>query len=172
MVEHGVLINYELCTGCYACEVACQQENQLQAGVKWVHVVRQGPVRADGKLLMNFLPILCMHCEKPACVQACPANAITKRSDGIVLIDEAGCTGCQECIQVCPFSALQFNPEKNIVEKCTLCVNRVDKGLLPYCVQHCPARAMYFGNINEAGRLQQTKYAKIVRRTLIDAKQV
>lgn len=171
MAEYSILVNYELCVGCYACEIACQQENELSEGIRWIRVVKEGPVRVNGKMYMNFLPMRCMHCGKPACMDACPTGAITKRSDGIVLIDEAQCTGCKLCVEICSFGALQFNPGKNVVEKCTLCVHRVDQGLLPYCVQHCPTRAMCFGDINEISHLKRNKSAADANRSLINSLQ-
>ena len=166
--QYSLLIDLERCCGCYACEVACKQENDIAAGVRWIRVVKKGPVRVGGKLSMSFVPIRCMHCGKPVCIDACPVGAITKRPDGIVLIDAELCNGCKQCIEVCPFGAPQFNPEKNVVEMCTLCVHRVDKGLLPNCVQHCPSRAMYFGDINEIIDLRREKPAAIVHRILTD----
>jgi len=114
----------------------------------------------DGKLVMSFPHIRCMHCANPPCIPACPTNAIIKRADGIVLIDPDLCTGCMACIEACPFEAPQFNPEKNTVEMCTLCVHRIEKGLKPACVQHCPPGALQFGDINDLIELIRERRAQ------------
>ncbi len=82
-------------------------------------------------------------------MDACPSEAISKNENGIVLVEEKLCTGCKLCLTACPISALQFNIEKSIVEKCTLCPHLVsDKGLEPACVVACPTGALYFGETN------------------------
>jgi len=78
----------------------------------------------------------------------CPVDAITKREDGIVLIDEELCTGCKDCIEACPLGVMQFDEEKGLAEKCDLCVERIERGLQPACVAACPSHCIYFGDIS------------------------
>jgi len=99
-------------------------------------------------LVMDFVPMTCMHCTKPPCLDACPVNAITKREDGIVLISSDDCIGCLACLQACPFGAIQVNPILDLAEKCNLCLPRIEKGAPPACVQACPAGAIKFGEIH------------------------
>ena len=146
MEKKSLLVDTDLCYGCFSCEVACKQEHGLPAGTNFITVHQVGPTRIGGKLKMDFVPMACKHCGKPACIEACPEDAIYKRSDGIVLISEEKCTGCQICIEACPFGAPQFVTEKNIVQKCDLCVERTDRGQLPACVHHCPTEALIFGD--------------------------
>jgi len=61
-----------------------------------------------------------------------------------VLIDSNICNGCRKCIEACPFGAIQFYEEKNIAVKCDLCISRINEGLLPACVHHCPTNALLF----------------------------
>ena len=82
-------------------------------------------------------------------MEACPVDAISKRTDGIVVIDEENCIGCGECIEVCPFSVIGIDPHKEVAQKCNLCVHRVEKGIEPACVTVCEANAIHFGDINE-----------------------
>jgi tetrathionate reductase subunit B len=56
-------------------------------------------------------------------------------------------------MSACPFAVIRFNTEKNVAEKCTLCIHRIKKGLKPACVQHCEAGAIFFGDINEITEL-------------------
>jgi len=108
----------------------------------------------------NFVTSSCNHCEKPSCMAACPVsnpndpsnehNAIFKRaSDGVVLINDAVCIGCKECIAACPYGAPQFNSSTRKVEKCTFCLHRLydgrgRTGLQPACVTSCVGNALRF----------------------------
>jgi anaerobic dimethyl sulfoxide reductase subunit B (iron-sulfur subunit)/Tat-targeted selenate reductase subunit YnfG len=77
-----------------------------------------------------------------------------------VLIDSELCIGCKECIEACPFGAPQFDPEQEIVGMCNLCAHRLDQGLKPACVEHCPTEAIKFGEINEL-KWRTTKTAEL-----------
>jgi Fe-S-cluster-containing dehydrogenase component len=71
-----------------------------------------------------FVPKLCNQCTHPACVQVCPTGATYKTVDGVVLIDEKYCIGCQYCVQACPYGARFFNARKGVSEKCYWCYHR------------------------------------------------
>ena len=78
-------------------------------------------------------------------MKACPVDAISKRgSDGIVLIDQEKCIGCKYCVWACPYGAPQWNEITQKVEKCTLCVERIDKGLQPACATTCVGKALTY----------------------------
>lgn len=158
MDQYTLMVDHRLCFGCYTCEVACKQENSLPVGPRWIRVITVGPRKIEERLVMDFVPMTCKHCGKPACIEVCPTKAITKNPKGIVLIEENLCNGCKACIEACPFHAPQFNPSKGVVEKCNLCLSRIEKGLKPSCVQHCPAEAIYFGEINQVGeKMRETR---------------
>jgi Fe-S-cluster-containing dehydrogenase component len=132
------------CIGCFACETACKQEHELPAGRSWIRVVRAGPEEIDGRLAMDLVPLHCWHCDDPPCLAACAVGAIRKGADGIVRWDHGSCTGCQACIEACPYGAARYNAELGRAEACTLCVERVDRGLVPACVQNCPTQALAY----------------------------
>jgi len=110
--------------------------------------------------------VLCNHCDNPPCVRVCPTKATFKRkSDGIVMMDMHRCIGCRFCMAACPFGARSFNfqdprpflkemnPEfptrtKGVVEKCTLCYERLAIGLIPACVEASNG-AMAFGDLKD-----------------------
>jgi len=100
-------------------------------------------------LRMQYLPQTCNHCMQPACVPACPTQAIYKRDDGIVLIDQEKCTGCGACTEACPYKAPKVNSAKGVAEMCTLCAHRIDKGLEPFCAKCCITKAIEFGDIRD-----------------------
>jgi len=160
MNQKNIFIDIEYCIGCMACEVACKQENDIPVGIKWINVVKVGPRMVGNKLRMDFVPMRCRHCAKASCLDACPEKAISKRSDGIVLIDRELCTGCMACAEACPFGVIQLNDKTQVAEKCTLCVHLVDAGLEPACVHTCPSKCLYFGDINELVRIRQARLAE------------
>lgn len=149
MKTYVLEINHEACWGCKTCEVACKQENRAADGVKLISVSEEKPGMIDGKLNFVFQVNFCRHCDEPPCVSACPEKAIGKRSDGIVVMDYEPCSGCQACIEVCPYDAIDFDDEKGIAQKCNLCHHRVDRGLIPACADNvCLAHCIYFGEPN------------------------
>jgi Fe-S-cluster-containing dehydrogenase component len=167
----SLIIDLDRCLYHRSCEVACQQENNLPLGIKWMRVVVAGPEEIDGKLKMTFPHIRCRHCGKPPCMDACPTKAIKKRNDGIVVIDSELCIGCKECIEACPFGVPQFDPEREVVSMCNLCMHRLDQGLLPACVEHCPTQAIKFGDINDLTLEKQRTRELINLRNLADTEE-
>ena len=97
-----------------------------------------------------YLPRLCNHCTRPACVEACPSKAMYKRpEDGIVLRDEAKCGGAQDCAKACPYKKIFFNHERNISQHCIMCLPRIEDGVAPACARQCPGRAVFVGFLDD-----------------------
>lgn len=116
-----------------------------------------------------YIPVQCQQCEKPPCVKVCPVHATWKEPDGLVVVDYNWCIGCRYCIAACPYRGRLFNwaepnipPEnwnvnvhylgnrprmKNVVDKCTFCIQRVRSGRYPACVEVCPTGSRKFGNL-------------------------
>ena len=145
-----LLVDLKYCNGCHTCEVACKQEHSLPVGVKWIDVLKLGPKRAGDKLRTDYVHWMCMNCPTAPCIDVCPQEAITRRPDGIVLVNPELCLGevCSKCVEACRIGVMQINPEKNAAEKCNMCVDRVDAGLQPACVAACPSKCMYYGEMN------------------------
>lgn len=153
-MQLGFYFDQTRCIGCFTCIVACKDWNDVSAGpASWKRVI----TTEKGKfpdLFVAFLSTACYHCAQPACVSACPVNAITKReSDGVVLVDREACLGknnCDMCLQACPYEAPQFGAEENAkMQKCHFCLDRLAENKKPTCVDACPTRALDSGPIEE-----------------------
>ena len=131
--------------------VACRAEWETPLGYSrnWVREVEG--MGADGHPWVQLFSGRCQHCDDPACVAACPAGAAWKREDGIVLVDDTLCSGCELCVPACPHEARWLNPKTDTIGKCTFCQPRVDAGLPPACVQTCVGGALHFGDANDPG---------------------
>jgi len=167
----GLVIDLDLCVGCHACAVACKSWNsggmagpltdESPYGAEphgiWfnrVHSYTAKRPEDNGAPLTMHFPRSCLHCENAACVTVCPTGASHKRSaDGIVLVDEDKCIGCQLCAWACPYGAREFSAVEGVMKKCTLCADRIDNQDLPVadrqpaCVMACPTKARLFGDL-------------------------
>jgi len=174
-MRYGMVIDLNRCVACHTCAVACKQANNLPNDIWWNRILTIGGEAMDTaagtyphNLELHHIPLSCQHCENPACAKACPVGATYKREDGIVIQDYDKCIGCRMCTVACPYSARSFNwkrPEYyidhavgdydapvhqyNAVEKCTFCVNRVARGEPPACMELCPGRARYWGDLDD-----------------------
>jgi anaerobic dimethyl sulfoxide reductase subunit B (iron-sulfur subunit) len=153
------------CNGCKACAIACKSKNDLPVGINFRQVVEYGggswvPDPRDNQFLIPnnvfvySLSISCNHCQDPTCVNVCPTTAMTKRSDGIVVIDASKCIGCRYCEWACPYGAPQFDQSAGVMRKCDFCVDEIEQGGQPYCVSTCVMRALDFGELADL----QAKY--------------
>lgn len=144
----GMLIDLRKCIGCQACTASCKFENNVPEGVfrTWVPDVELGTYPDTRRA---FLPRLCNHCDRPSCIEVCPAGATWQRQDGIVEIDYDLCWGCGACVNACPYDARFMDPVTKTANKCTFCSQRVDQGLLPACVETCVGGARQFADLND-----------------------
>lgn len=165
----GLVIDLDTCVGCHACAVACKQWNTsgttgpltdtdpygAEPGGVWFNRIRHYEVDAFPVSKTVNVPMSCMHCEEAACVTVCPTGASWKREDGIVLVDQNKCMGCNLCAWACPYGARELDPDAGVMKKCTLCVDRINDQRLPEaqrqpaCVLTCPTRARMFGDFDD-----------------------
>lgn len=154
MTRYAIITDLNRCVGCLACTVACKTANGVDIGSFWIKTLRIGPNPIEGgsgdwpDVEMYFLPIQCQHCAEPECVKVCPTGASQKLADGTVQIDKSKCIGCQFCAMACPYNVRYLNEEERVVEKCTLCEQKITQGELPQCVAQCGSRARFFGDID------------------------
>ena len=149
MTHKTLVIDLDRCIGCFACEMACKQENNVPLGVHYNKVLSIGPMGKFPDLTQYFLPTVCQHCKDAPCVKVCPTGATYQTEDGQVLVNKEKCIGCKMCMAACPYGARSYNPEAKVVEKCTLCQQRTAQGELPQCVAQCGARARFFGDLEQ-----------------------
>lgn len=125
------------CMGCHACEIACKQEHGLGLGPRLIRVIENSP---------DYIPIYCHHCVEAPCQACCPVEAISRNTQGIVLIDSNLCSGCKECIEACPFEAMQFDEIGDIAVKCDLCIDRLAENKSPACINVCPTNCIHLAS--------------------------
>ncbi len=168
-MRYGMVIDLRKCIGCHTCTIACKVEHGTRPGIFWNLVVDQ-EVGTYPSVRRQFIPRLCMHCKDALCVETCPTGASNKREDGIVLVDTNKCVGCKQCIVACPYQVRYLNNNKagyfktglspnekfayqqrqlRTVEKCNLCVDKVEQGQDPVCVAACPLTARTFGDLDD-----------------------
>lgn len=176
--QWAMVIDQSKCIGCGYCTLACRAHNDIPPEISWNQVFEVGSVGDQ----IVYLPRPCMHCAQAPCVDVCPVEATYYRPDGIVMMDYDRCIGCRYCEVACPYGARSFNweaftapnpavpewgqPEvprrpRGVVEKCTFCYQRIDRGLAlgmtpgvdpdatPACVVVCPVGARLFGDLND-----------------------
>ena len=154
MARLTLVIDLNRCVNCKACNAACKEQNDVGIGYFWNWVDRKQSDRLeeDGGAPSHdfyYLPMQCQHCDNPECVTVCPTGASVKTDNGTIQIDPELCIGCQACVGACPYGVRYLNAEKNVVEKCTLCAERVAEGEMPQCVLNCVGMAKWFGDLDE-----------------------
>ena len=171
-----MVIDLSRCIGCNYCVWACQAVNDVaDEAMRWN--VGFAEKTETGEKFYMTRP--CLHCQEAPCVKVCPVGATWVRADGIVAMDYDRCIGCRYCEVACPYDARRFNwrvstaensyqptwgeaeverRPRGVVEKCTFCAHRIDRGLAqglvpgvdeeatPACVAACPVGARVFGD--------------------------
>jgi molybdopterin-containing oxidoreductase family iron-sulfur binding subunit len=175
MPRYGMVIDLKRCYGCFTCSMACKVKNHTPPGVFWARVLK-GENGTYPNTIRQALPVLCMQCEEPSCMEVCPTGATQKLDNGVVIVEKDKCMGCKHCILACPYGAryttekwesyfpdgLPLSPyeqfarkaweEKSgvgVATKCDFCRDRLTDGKEPACVTVCPAKARTFGDLDD-----------------------
>jgi formate dehydrogenase iron-sulfur subunit len=152
----ALLYDATTCVGCLECERACATQNGLPyddavsaekatSAHKYTYVAVKPAVEGAEE---KYMRRLCMHCQEPTCVSACPVGALQKTKDGPVTYDESKCMGCRYCMVACPFAIPKYEWAKVLpgVRKCIMCNDRVAAGGQTACAEACPTGATLFGD--------------------------
>jgi len=167
-----MVIDLKTCVGCQACTIACKSSNGTPPDI-FFSQVHEREIGEYPNARREFLPILCNHCADAPCVEVCPTGASFQREDGIVAVKADICIGCRSCDLACPYGHRHFvkpgvlkegyftdgqTPFEEVkyerwtegtVIKCDFCMDRVDQGLEPACVNTCPPSARIFGDLDD-----------------------
>ncbi|TVM17435.1 4Fe-4S ferredoxin [Oceanidesulfovibrio indonesiensis] len=145
MSQYKIKFNRKRCIACEACLVHCKVKNKVPTGLSYNKLTVSDYEEKEGKPNLKLNYRACYHCPDPACVPACPTEAIhIREKDGIVWIDQEACIGCQQCIEACPWDVPVYDPDQNLTFKCDFCRDFVDQGMEPACVAGCTAKALSF----------------------------
>ncbi len=150
MTRYVMVADLNRCVGCQTCTAACKHTNATAPGVQWRKVV-DFEIGQYPDVRRAFVPVGCMHCREPPCVEVCPTTATRKRADGLVSIDYDLCIGCTYCVVACPYQArykvdapnrayrgrqamhheetAEHWERRGVAQKCTFCADRIDFGL-------------------------------------------
>ncbi len=149
MSERQFYIDPSRCIGCNACVQACA-ECDTHAGVSMIHL--ETIQRGDS---VQTTPIICMHCDEPACAAVCPADAIKRTPDGVVQSSlKPRCIGCSNCVFACPFGVPKYDAKIDQMMKCDMCYDRTSVGKKPMCATVCPSQALFFGTPEEIAEMR------------------
>lgn len=124
----------EVCSGCMICANVCSMYyfKVISPTRARVRVVRLEPA-------LDF-PLFCRNCEDAPCIEACPEGALRRTSKGIIIVNNAKCTGTGACVRACPYDAIHINPDTGKAIKCIQCGQ---------CVDRCPADALFMTTTDE-----------------------
>ncbi len=168
-----MVIDLRHCDGCQGvnkppqCTAGCIEGHFAPEPMEWIQVFEY-PLPGGGT---QFVPAPCQQCQNAPCTNVCPVGATFATPEGSVLIDQDRCIGCRICMAACPYDRRFFNwgnppvPEeaklahydiehqtparRGTVMKCDFCADMARSGVLPYCAQGCPNKAIYYGDLEE-----------------------
>jgi formate dehydrogenase iron-sulfur subunit len=184
----AVLVDIDKCIGCRACQVACKYWNSKPAEVERVKftgsMTSPSWLTADDWKVVFFyedkttkrlltpageatfsqvdivpLPYNCMHCAAAPCATACPVGAIKVTDEGAVVINKDECIGCGYCESACPYDVPKKGSDWRYY-KCTFCVDRIQNGQAPACVDVCPTNVFTFGPAKEVMEKAKAEQAR------------
>jgi len=148
-----ILFDESRCTHCHLCTMFCS----LAFGEKGRYQVRPFIARirvAASEDDTRYAAHVCLQCTAPACVEACPVEALTRdEAEGVVFLDEAACIGCGSCVEACALGGIFMAGD--VAVKCEVCDD-------PLCVRACAQKALSLGTDTEADGLDlETLYREV-----------
>jgi Fe-S-cluster-containing hydrogenase component 2 len=128
-----ILVNVDRCSGCRMCELACsfKHEKGFRSSASRITVLKEDGLGFD-------LPLICWHCNHCKPAESCPTKALQRNAEGLICVNEEKCTGCGNCVELCPSGAIKLHPNKHTPLLCDQCGGR------PLCVEKCPTKALTY----------------------------
>jgi Fe-S-cluster-containing dehydrogenase component len=173
MKQHYMVIDISLCHDCNNCFMACKDEHignqwlpytdeQPRHGHKWINIL--STERGQFPCIdVGYLPVPCQHCQDAPCIKAYP-ECVSRREDGVVLINRSKAKGVKGLVDSCPYGAIYWNEEANIAQKCTMCAHLLDGNeelKLPRCSHSCPTDAIAFYTLEPAEMARKIRDEKL-----------
>jgi Fe-S-cluster-containing dehydrogenase component len=153
MDKWNLIVDVAKCTNCNLCTLASQDEHVGNEFVgysapmprhdhRWIEI--RGRERGQGPLMdVVYLPVLCQHCDEAPCIAAAENGAVTKRADGIVIIDPVKAKGQRAIAEACPYGAVHWNEELDLPQHWFFDAHLLDSGWTePRCAQVCATGAL------------------------------
>lgn len=182
--KYSKLVDVTRCDGCRACMVMCKNWNDLpvepeefkgsyqshdKCGANtWNVLTFTEHETENGGFEWLFRHSACMHCTDAACVKVCPEDAMHYTEFGTVNTNYDKCVGCGYCVQNCPFGIVQLTTlvdekgkEYEQAQKCTMCVDRLQEGMKPACVEVCHMDALVYGDKSDMVALAEERLAQV-----------
>jgi Fe-S-cluster-containing dehydrogenase component len=151
-----MVIDVALCHDCNNCFIACKDEH---VGNRWLPYTDEQPRHSHRwmnilhtergqypRIDVGYLPLPCQHCQDAPCAKAHP-ECVSRREDGVVMIDMEKAKGNEALVEACPYGAIYWNAERGVPQKCTMCAHLLDGGGelgMPRCAHSCPTGAIEF----------------------------
>ena len=143
----NMIVDVARCDNCRNCFLATKDEHignefpgysapQPERGHSWVDIKR----RERGSwpaVEAHFMPVMCNHCDDAPCMKAAKDGAVTKRADGIVLIDPVKSKGQKEIADACPYGAIYWNEEEQVPQAWFFDAHLLDKGWDKTRIEQC-----------------------------------
>ena len=149
MPRYALLVDTSRCIGCFACRVACQNQNELSDDSSYIRFEDQENGQFPN-VKYTITPLQCMHCAQAPCVPVCPTGASAKdRDTGLTLVDKEKCIGCRRCVVACPYNVRVYLKDAGIAQGCNLCLSLLKAGQEPACVSTCLTKARLFGDLDD-----------------------
>jgi len=159
MPRYAFLVDVDKCNGCYNCFMACKDEHIGNSHFPWAEKTCNGVKLIDivcrehgsgSKIKVDYYPVFCRQCEDPECARKLPEGAVTKTEEGVVLFKSSALKGIALSEDICPYGALAWNEELQIIQKCDFCIHLLKNGeKTTRCAESCPTGALVFGDLDD-----------------------
>jgi Fe-S-cluster-containing dehydrogenase component len=161
MKKWALQVDVAKCINCHNCVLATKDEHvgndfpgyaaaQPRLGAEWISIDRH--TRGSGTAVeVTYVPRMCNHCDDAPCIKAATDGAITKREDGIVIIDPVKAKGQKQLVEACPYGHIWWNEELQIPQHWPFDAHLIDQGWLKTRGhQSCPTGAMRAVKLDDA----------------------